>query len=124
MQHAQKQYRKTKDLCFNFFNKYKEEVKMFFGLCKWIFATFLLLYILRIFNQYLVLHIINGLYAMLLINIMLVLFYIARIYVDYILIKKQFAGATTLLLFLFATRITNNMLFCGFTINHIVCLVK
>jgi hypothetical protein len=124
MQHAQKQYRKTKDLCFNFLRKYKEEVEMLRGLCKWIFSTFLLLYILPIFNQYLVLHIVNGLYVMLLTNIMLVLFFIARIFVDYILIKKQFAGAKTFLIFLFATRITNNILFCGCIINHIVCLVK
>ena len=124
MQHAQKQYRKTKDLCFKFLEKYKEEVKMFHGLCKWIFATFLLLYILPIFNQYLTLHIVNGLYAMLLINITLVLFYLARIYVDCVLIKKSFMGAKTLLIFLFSTRITNNILFCGFIINHIVCLVK
>ena len=124
MQHAHKQYRKTKDLCFNFFNKYKKEVKMFRGLCNWIFATFLLLYILPIFNQYLVLHIVNGLYVLFLTNIMLVLFYIARIYVDCVLIKESFVDAKTLLIFLFLTRITNNILFCGFIINHIVCLVK
>jgi len=124
MQHAHKQYRKTKDLCFKFLEKYKEEVKMFRGLCKWIFATFLLLYILPKFNQYLVLHIVNGLHAMLLINIALVLFYLARIYVDCVLIKESFVDAKTLLIFLFSTRITNNILFCGFIINHILCLVK
>ena len=124
MQHAHKQYRKTKDLCFNFFKEYKEEVKMFRGLCNWIFCTFLLLYILPIFNQYLALHIVNGLYVMLLINITLVLFYLARIYVDCVLIKESFMGAETLLIFLLSTRITNNILFCGFIINHIVCLVK
>lgn len=124
MQHTQKQYRKIKDLCLNFFNKYKKELEMFHGLCKWIFATFLLLYILPIFNQYLVLHVVNGLYVLFLTNIMLVLFYLVSIYVDYILIKKQFAAAKTLLFFLFATRITNNMLFCGFIINHIVCFTK
>mgnify|MGYP003704708325 FL=1 len=124
MQHAHKQYRKTKDLCFKFLEQYKKEVKMFRGLCNWIFATFLLLYILPIFNQYLTLHIVNGLYVLFLTNIVLVLFYLARIYVDCVLIKESFVGAKTLLIFLFLTRITNNILFCGFIINHIVCLVK